>query len=305
MKKLKDFFITLLKGAGIGTAMIIPGVSGGTLALILGIYEKLIYAISHVFRKFKESMGLLIPVLIGALLSFVLLAKLIDPALEYHLFPTILFFFGAVLGGLPMLLNKLKGKQVRTSYVAIAVITFAVVIGLLFTGEGRDASFEHMGFIGYLLLILVGAVSAATMVIPGVSGSAFLMTVGYYKPVIAIIDNVRDNPGLAVKVLAPMAVGMVLGIFFIAKLIEYLLKNFEVQTYWGIVGFVVASAAVIFIQNFFKVDGVWTSIGTVLAGTSVLDYILGVLLCALGFFLAYKLGDRDDGRESVPAVEDR
>ncbi|MBQ1545020.1 MAG: DUF368 domain-containing protein, partial [Clostridia bacterium] len=155
------------------------------------------------------------------------------------------------------------------------------------------------------LLILVGAVSAATMVIPGVSGSAFLMTVGYYKPVIAIIDNVRDNPGLAVKVLAPMAVGMVLGIFFIAKLIEYLLKNFEVQTYWGIVGFVVASAAVIFIRNFFKVDGVWTSIGTVLAGTSVLDYLLGVLLCALGFFLAYKLGDRDDGRESVPAVEDR
>jgi len=303
MKKLKDFVILMLKGGGIGTAMIIPGVSGGTLALILGIYEKLIYAISHVFRKFKSSMGILIPVLLGAAIAFLALAHPINWCLANALFPTVLFFFGAVLGGLPMLFRKVKTAQMHTSYAVVAVATAALVFGLLFSSEGNSVSFAHIGIIQYFLLIIIGAIAAATMVIPGVSGSAFLMTIGYYKPMIAVIDNMKNDMFTAVKVLAPFAVGMVLGIFFIAKVIEFLLAKYEIHTYWGIIGFVIASAAVIVIQNFWQVDGVWMSIKDVLAGTSVLQYILGVVLCAAGFFLAFKLGDQDDDRDSVPDVE--
>ena len=306
MKKLKEFLVNALKGFGIGTAMIIPGVSGGTLALILGIYEKLIYAISHFFRKFKESFVFLLAILIGAAVAFLALSHVISYCLASFLFATVMFFFGAVIGGLPMLFSHVKGAQIRTSYIVIAVITAAVVIGLLFTGEGSNVDLTTIGFGKFISLILIGAVTAATMVIPGVSGSAFLMTIGYYTPVLNEVKALTShggNIGHSALVIAPFAVGVLLGIFFIAKLIEWLFKKFEVQTYWGIIGFVIASAVVIIIQNFFKLDGQWASIGQVLQGTSVLEYIVGAALAVIGFFFAYKLGDNDKDRKSVPDVE--
>ena len=90
-------------------------------------------------------------------------------------------------------------------------------------------------------------------------------------------------------VVIAFVIGTALTIWAVAKLIEMLLKKYEIQSYWGIIGFIVSSAIIIVLQNVFMVDGGWTSAATVLAGTSVLEYILGVLLAALGFYGAYKL----------------
>ena len=108
---MKDSLILVLKGFFMGFANVIPGVSGGTIALILGIYEKFIGAISHFVSNLKENMKFLIPIGIGMVLSIVLLSNVIDYSYKHAPIPTCLFFVGLVIGGIPMLFGKVKDKK--------------------------------------------------------------------------------------------------------------------------------------------------------------------------------------------------
>ena len=288
---LGTFLIDTLKGFIIGAANVIPGASGGTLALVIGIYEKLIGALSNIASDLKNSLKTLAPILLGVAIAFLTLSHVITFCLEKFLFATIMLFFGAVLGGMPMLAGKVKGKKVKPAYIAVAVVTFAVVIGLVFLGTGADVDISTFSIGKILLLFVAGAVAAATMVIPGVSGSAFLMTIGLYEPVmnqVKALTSSDGDKGHAIVVVLIVAVGIIAGIVGIAKLIDMLLKNYETGTYWAIIGFVLSSAIVILLQNFFLGAGVAAN----LAGTSVLEYIAGVVLAVLGFLGAYKLGDK-------------
>ena len=192
---MKKNIMLVIKGFIMGIANIIPGVSGGTLALILGIYEEFIGAISHLFSNLKKNICFLIPIAIGMVLAILSLSHVIDYSYKHFPIPTCLFFVGLVLGGIPMLLNKVKGKKETkkiSSYI-IFLLTFALVIVMacsdLIFGEGLKVSFNNMNLISYILLFLVGIVAAATMVIPGVSESLVLMLLGYYYPVIAVIKE--------------------------------------------------------------------------------------------------------------------
>ena len=117
-----------IKGFFIGLANIIPGVSGGTLAITLGIYEQLIGCISHIFKNLKENIKFLLPIGIGAVLSIVTLSHAISFSLENYVLPTILFFIGAILGGLPMLINKVSGYKLKISNIIIFIISFSLII---------------------------------------------------------------------------------------------------------------------------------------------------------------------------------
>ncbi len=288
---LGTFLIDTLKGFIIGAANVIPGASGGTLALVIGIYEKLIGALSNIASDLKNSLKTLAPILLGVAIAFLTLSHVITFCLEKFLFATIMLFFGAVLGGMPMLAGKVKGKKVKPAYIAVAVVTFAVVIGLVFLGTGADVDISTFSIGKILLLFVAGAVAAATMVIPGVSGSAFLMTIGLYEPVmnqVKALTSSDGDKGHAIVVVLIVAVGIIAGIVGIAKLIDMLLKNYETGTYWAIIGFVLSSAIVILLQNFFLGAGVAAN----LSGTSVIEYIAGAVLAVLGFLGAYKLGDK-------------
>ena len=294
--KWLEFIIYIVDGFIMGLANVIPGVSGGTLALILGVYEKLINSISNLFKKFGKSIFFLLPLIIGVILAFLGGSHAITYCLDNFLFATIMLFFGAVIGGLPMLFKKVKTEKTRPSGIIICLITFAITIGLLFLFQHQgSADVPHITFGKVILWLILGAVAAATMVIPGVSGSAFLMTVGYYYPVMNCVKGLTTagaDKGHDAAVLVIWAVGILLGIFFISKLIKVLLEKYETNTYWGIIGFVIGSAILIILQNFFMVDMHWTSIGTILGGTSVVEYIVGVVLAVLAFLGAYKLGDK-------------
>lgn len=288
---LGTFLIDTLKGFIIGAANVIPGASGGTLALVIGIYEKLISALSNIASDLKNSLKTLAPVLLGVAIAFLSLSHVITFCLDKFLFATIMLFFGAVLGGMPMLAGKVKGKKVKPAYIAVAVATFAVVIGLVFLGTGADVDISTFSIGKILLLFVAGAVAAATMVIPGVSGSAFLMTIGLYEPImnqVKALTSSDGDKGHALVVVLVVAVGIIVGIVGIAKLIDMLLNKYETGTYWAIIGFVLSSAIVILLQNFFLGAGVAAN----LAGTSVVEYIVGAVLAVLGFLGAYKLGDK-------------
>lgn len=281
---MKEQIKLAFKGFIIGVANIIPGVSGGTLAITLGIYEKLIGIISHFFKNVKENIKFLLPIGIGAVLSILVLSKVIAFSLENYPFPTTLLFIGLILGGIPMLFAKIKKgpKKGRITNLLIFLITFSIVtiFGFMNTGNAM-VNLSNIDFIGYISLFLVGMIAAASMVIPGISGSFMLMLLGYYKPIIdtisdlASFNNILDN----ILILLPFGIGILVGIVLIAKLIELLLEKFPIKTYYGIIGFVLASIITIFLP-------------LVNVSYTIPSVIIGIILLLLGGVIAYKLGDK-------------
>ena len=284
--------ILVIKGFIMGIANIIPGVSGGTLALTMGIYEDFIKAISHFLKNLKENVKFLLPIFIGMGLSILSMSNVISAAFDKFPVPTTLFFMGLVLGGIPMLTNKVKktkeAKQ-ASSYV-IAILTFALVMILAFSNElfGKglgDANLANMNVTSYLVLFVVGVVAAATMVIPGVSGSLVLMLLGYYLPIVNTVKDLThfNNIGHNLLICIPFGIGVVVGIVLIAKLIEWLLKKYEAKTYFGVLGFIVASVIAIPVSVFHEVDSM---------AYTIPEGIIAVILMVLGYVIGNKLGEK-------------
>lgn len=279
---MKDKILLVLKGFLLGIANVIPGVSGGTLALTLGIYQDLIGAISHFFKNLKKNLKFLIPLGIGMVIAILLGSKVITFCLDKFALPTTLFFIGLIVGGIPLLTKKLKGRRLKPLNLAVFLLTFGIVMIMTFLNAGNNAvDLSNMSVIQFILLMIVGMVAAATMVIPGVSGSFVLMLLGYYKPVMATLGNLTDFSllGHNILVLAPFGIGLLIGIVGIAKLIEFLLKKYEIPTYYGIVGFVTASV-------------IGLGIGLVGVPTTTLQVLAGLVLFVIAFIIGYKLGDK-------------
>lgn len=277
---MKEKLTLAIKGFLIGVANIIPGVSGGTLAITLGIYEKLIGAISHFFKNLKENIKFIMPIGIGAVLSILLLSRVISFCLDKYTLATILFFIGLILGGIPLLNKKIKGHYKNVSNIIIFLLSFGFVVALSILKGENVVSFENMQVINYIMLFLVGVVAAATMIIPGVSGSFVLMLLGYYKPIVDTIGDLTkfNNIWQDIIILVPFGIGVLVGIVAISKLLEFLFKKYEVKTYFGVMGFIMASIITIFTG----------AEGLVF---SVPQLLIGLILLGIGFVVAYKLGE--------------
>lgn len=281
---MKSNILLFIKGFVIGIANLIPGVSGGTLAITLGIYERLIEILSNFKSNVRENIKFLIPIFLGVGASILSLSGLISLCLERFLLPTIMLFVGAILGGLPMLCKKLNGSKLSFSRAASFLGAFFIVILATVLGSGNSVSFSKIGVLELIKLFFVGGLASTTMVVPGVSGSALLMTLGYYKPIIDTVKSLTNFSilGHNLAIVLSFGFGIIVGILLIAKLIDYLLKKHEIATYFGIIGFVIASVVSIIYQNFFVyglISVLWT------------DLLFGIILCAGGFYGAYKLGD--------------
>ena len=278
---MKKNIILMLKGAVFGVANIIPGVSGGTIALTMGVYEDLISSISHFLKKPKNSLKFILPFAIGAAFSILLMSKLISFCLSKFPFPTTLFFVGLILGGVPLLTKKIKKKKVKPLNIGLFILTFLIVLGMNFMNSGTsEISLANPSIFMYFILALVGMVAAATMVIPGISGSFVLMLLGFYEPIVNTVGDLTNfsNLGHNLLILMPFGIGVLVGIILIAKLIEYLFDKYEIPTYYAILGFVMASILTL-------VMGVLSS------SISVIHILVGLILLVLGAFVGYKLGD--------------
>jgi len=283
-------FILVIKGFIMGIANIIPGVSGGTLALTLGIYEQFIGAISHFFEKLKDNLRFLIPIFIGMGLAIVSMSNIISESFEHYPIPTTLFFMGLVLGGIPMLMGFVKNKKETkeiSSYI-IAFLAFLLVMILAFSeeifGSGLGTvDLSNVSALGYILLFAVGVIAAATMIIPGVSGSLVLMLLGYYLPVVNTIKDLTKFNNLFSNflILGFFGLGVLVGIVLISKLIEFLLHKYETKTYFGVLGFILSSIIAIPVS-------VYHEIGTITF--TVPQVIIGILFLGLGSVVGYKLG---------------
>lgn len=277
----------ILKGVVMGVANIIPGVSGGTMAVSMGVYDKMIHAATHLFSEFKKSMKILIPIVIGMLLGIVVLARIIEYMFAKVPFQTNLLFIGLIIGGLPAIGKKVKGKTIRVGHILAFLLFFGLVAGLALLGEQEGAAADlSFNLVNIVKLFGVGIVASATMVIPGVSGSMMLMLMGYYNPVLSEINNFIDNlihfnmPGIleGCKVLVPFGIGVVIGIFAIAKIIEVIFDRFPEYAYWAIIGLIVASPVAILVMNSFGAITIFTIIS-------------GVAALVVGVIIALNLGE--------------
>ena len=246
----------MVKGAAIGLAMIIPGVSGGTLAVLLGVYDKIIESISGLFKHFKKSVLFLLPILLGAGVAVAAAYyPLIMLALPYAPFPTIMLFAGFMLGSIPDLIFTARGNGFKKRDIASVIIPLAVVVGICFIPNMNSVSLSlDMPWYSYVLILVMGLLASCALVVPGISGSMLLMIFGYYEPILGMISEIIKTPLLAIAVLGLFAVGVIVGFFTIAKLMQVLLKKFRRATFWAIVGFVIGSIPAVIISFFHNAD---------------------------------------------------
>lgn len=279
----------ILQGMVVGIANIIPGVSGGTMMVAMGLYDKLIHSITHLKSEFKESMKLLLPIFAGAGLAIVLLSRLFEFLLANYPIPTNFAFCGLIAGSLPFIFKKVKGHSVSVGKLIPFFIFFGIVILMAVLGEnGGTAADVSFSLINVIKLFAVGIIAAATMVVPGVSGSMMLMLLGYYDTIIETINDFIDaliafNLTEILRVfgiLAPFGLGIVIGIFAIAKLIEFIFKKAEIHAYYGIIGLILASPIAILM----KTD--WSQFSIPLLA-------LGIVTFIAGWFIASKLGGEE------------
>ena len=276
----------VLKGMVIGIANVIPGVSGGTMMVAMGIYDKLIHCITHLFSELKKNILFLAPIVVGMALAIVGGSFAIEKMFEVFPFQTSLLFVGLVVGGLPTMWKNVK-KKVQIGHLITCLLFFALVVGMALVGE-KEGNVVNLSFnvVNVVKLFAVGVIAAATMVIPGVSGSMVLLLLGYYNPILSSInDFIRsavsfDISGImvGVGVLAPFGIGMVIGIFAIAKIIEIIFEKFPLYAYWGIIGLIVASPFAILAMG---------SFGTI----TIITILTGVVALAVGFVIAMKLSE--------------
>ena len=296
MKFIKD----ILKGVVIGVANAIPGVSGGTMMVSMGVYDDIIYCITHLFKQLKKSIMILLPYFIGMVVGIIGLAFSIKSLFANFPFQTSMVFIGLILGGVPMILERVRysgladtenngGERKKNNigilhFVIFALFLLAIVAMQYFGGDGGDVTLT-VDIISAIKIFFIGILASATMVIPGVSGSMMLMILGYYNPIInsitdfitALSNGEIDKLITICGSLVPFGLGVVIGIFAIAKLIEVLLKKFESYTYCAILGLVAASPIVILM-------------GISFAGISVAAIITGVIALIAGIFAASQLG---------------
>lgn len=274
----------ILRGAVIGVANIIPGVSGGTMMVSMGIYDTLIHCITHLFSDFKKSIKTLLPYAIGMLVGIVALASLLTFLFENFPLPTYTAFIGLILGGLKPLLKKVDKKQLNAVAIGLFVVFFALIVLMATTGEVTNPDSLTISFGQILMLLVMGCIASATMIIPGVSGSMVLMLLGYYTPILNAVSTLKDavfafdiaamiNPVLT---LAPFGIGVLLGIFGVAKLIEWLLSRFSTYTYCGVLGLVISSPVAILIRA--NLTGVTFGIVAVSLITFAIGFVAAMML---------------------------
>lgn len=284
---MKEFIINIFRGMVVGLSNVIPGVSGGTMMVSMGIYDKLIMLLTHFVKKFKEAIALVVPLGIGMVLAIAIFSKIFSEIL-FPKFPlqTNLFFIGLIIGGLPIIYKKVKGNTITFSSILAFAIFFVLVVGFALLGEGVDKTAAvSINFVTIIKLFLAGVVAAATMVIPGISGSMVMMLLGYYNTIIDTINGLlnalaaRDVTGILAccAVLIPFGIGVVVGIVAVAKLIDYIFRKFSQIAYWAIIGLIVASPFAIIIM----MD---------VASVGVIEIVTGVVMLAVGFFISLKLG---------------
>ena len=305
MKFLKRFFA----GMGIGVGAAIPGVSGAAIAVIFKVYEDIIAAVNNFRKRFGFAIKVLIPILLGIICAVIPCIYLFSLAFEHLMFVLICIFAGFLIGSFPSITDKVKSVKPNKLQIALIVTgaLFVITLGVLSVAFGDKLNIGGL-FVNiknnswlYLVLIPVGALAAAALTVPGLSGSLILLVIGFYRP---LVDSVKTWAGNCVKgdwsmvgplfgVLVSFAVGCLIGVVLVSKIMSYLLAKHRDSTFFTIIGFIAGSIFVLFfnydIYNYYlNWSGVeFANINPVLP--IYLEIPIGIVVLSLCAFGSYML----------------
>ncbi|NQY73345.1 MAG: DUF368 domain-containing protein [Candidatus Margulisbacteria bacterium] len=262
---------TILKGTSIGIANIIPGISGGTVAVILNIYDQLIESTGEFFQnknKRKEYIIFLSKIMVGAGIGILLFSRVIGFLLADYVEVTSLVFIGFILGSIPAIYKSHSGMKMSVWGILIFCVSF-ISIAMLAQLSPNTGSEVHMmtGLKGYGYLVLSGFIAAGTMVIPGVSGSMILILLGTYSVVINAVST------LHVPVILAVSLGAIVGLFVCAKSIDICLKAYPSEAYFAIFGLILGSTVKLWPGLVMPAQYGWGSL--IIACTMSLVFLVG------------------------------
>lgn len=258
-----NFFKNFLKGIAISISQIVPGVSGGTIAIVLGIYDKLLHAVNNILKDFKNQYKILLQVGLGAIVGILLFSNLVSILLGRYPIQLGYLFIGIILGGAPLMFRKatVNGFNKKSLvYLIIGIITVMLMSG---SGSENPTIITSLSFANFIWLFIAGVIIAIALILPGISGSFMLLVLGLYSTVINAVTE------LNILVLFPIALGGIVGTILTSNIIEKLLRNYPAPTYMIIFGFILGSVINVF------------------PGYDPIGSIVGVFLGILGFFITY------------------
>ena len=262
----------VIKGIIIGIATLVPGVSGGTMAIILGVYDDMIHAVGSFFKNIKKNIVFLGTLGVGGVIGIALFSRVIEYGLEHFKYPIVYLFLGIIIGGIPVLYKRATtGKKKMSDYIYF-IVGLLLIVGMSLYNVTIVNLASSTGIWNFIFLIVAGIIIAVALILPGISTSFMLLALGLYDITLKAINTV-DIPFLL-----PIVIGAALGVIGTTKVLENLLNNKPRQTYMLILGFVVGSIIEVF-------PGIPTSFNILY---SIITFVIGYLLIQ---FMSKKYSD--------------
>lgn len=288
-------------GFFIGLAIIVPGVSGSAVAIIFRLYEKLLFALGNIFKKFKKCFLFLLPILVGGIIGFVGGFFGVKKLIDILPFAIVALFGGLMLGAYPAVTDQIKGEKITAPRILLFILGLLIPIAASLVSVfvyGGDKSLDNLSVWHYLLFLLLGYLVAITQIVPGLSATALLMIFGYFK---SIMDSVsltywKSNPQVFI-VYVCLVVGFVVGLVTVSKLMSNVLERHKTPSFFCVCGLSLGAAVTMFFNpDIYKVYTDWAS-----KGLSVWELVLGVVLFIGGIFAAYSLVKVERRKNSLPS----
>ena len=303
--------INAFKGIFIGIALVVPGLSGSIIALVMGLYDDIINAVSDFRKDIKGNIKFLAPIGIGAVAGILASARAVLWLCQTYPLQAYLFFTGLVLGAYPLIFRKMTKSKFKPSYIIAVALGFSFMFIISFIMDtGADSAYIAIDTLDsasdFGILLAVGAVSMSFMMIPGVSGAVMLMVMGQYGTVYNAVGMSIDLIGyilrgnfeaaaevfMTVMLVLPFGIGALIGIVFIAKILAFFLNRWESIVYYAVMG-LVSGAVLLLIGE----SGVMQPEGGFLPILTGIIFLIIGLLCTL--FLDRPSKSKEGGRRPL------
>lgn len=286
-RDLWNLFKSILVGFFIGLSVIMPGISGPTIAISMKLYDKIMYAIANIFKKSKLCFCFLLPILLGIITGVLIGYVLVKHLLSIFFFPTICFFAGLMLGTYPIIYSEIRNTSLNRCSIFLAIL--GLIIPLLFSIlsmlQVNIHNLEHLTFGHYLFFLIIGMIIALTQIVPGLSATAFLLSIGYFT---VLLEGISLSSFFNLKVLlvyVMLFLGFIIGLLFFSNLINKILSQRRKLFFFLVCGLSISSIVSIFISHdCLSIYQQWSS--TVLLTKNI---ALGIIFIIIGFIITYLL----------------
>lgn len=251
-----------------GITDLVPGVSGSTVLMVLGVYERFITSIHGLTTKdWKQSLGFLIPLGIGVGSALLIFSRVITWLLENHQPVTLFLFLGLIVGIVPLLVREIDIKRTfKPVHYTFLIVAFVLIALTAFIPQ-ESGLMTDLTFNGYLLLFVSGWLASAALILPGISGSLVFLLLGVYATVTNAIST------LQIPIILAVGAGIAIGILTTSKLVRYLFKTYTAHTYAVMIGLVAGSIIVLYSEV--ESGGSLLGCGLTFVAGLVIAYLLG------------------------------